>query len=121
MVIRLANDKDYIEIANMRWLYLDEDLMKNKNLPYVSGMTWTTDSIYREKEENLEKRKADGCISIEMECSAMQSVCDFRNVNLYFFFSSRDLLDSSECDSRIKDENDYTGTQHDSRVFDIAI
>ena len=25
------------------------------------------------------KRKADGCISVEMECSAIQAMCDFRN------------------------------------------
>mgnify|MGYP002856418685 CR=1 FL=1 len=109
---------DYITIKNSKVV---EEFMKNKNLPYVLGKTWTTDSIYRETEGNLEKRKADGCISVEMECSAMQSVCDFRNVNLYFFLSSGDLLDSPEWDSRIKDENDYTGTQHDSRLFDIAI
>ena len=56
-----------------------------------------------------------------MECSALEAVCDFRNVELYYFLSSGDLLDSPEWDSRIKDENDYRGTQHDTRLFDLAL
>jgi len=109
---------DYIEIKNSS---IVDEFMKIKNLPHVSGKTWTTDSFYRETEGNFEKRKNDGCISVEMECSAFQAVCDFRNVELYYFLSSGDLLDSPEWDKRIKNQNDYTGTQHDSRLFDIAI
>lgn len=109
---------DYIKIKNSS---IVADFMGNRKLPYVLGKTWTTDSFYRETEGNIEKRKKDGCISVEMECSAFQAVCDFRNVELYYFLSSGDLLDSPEWDSRIKDENDYSGTQHDSRLFDIAI
>ena len=109
---------DYIKIENSSKV---EEFMKSKKLPYVLGKTWTTDSFYRETEGNIEKRKKDGCISVEMECSAFQAVCDFRIVDLYYFLSSGDLLDSPEWDSRIKNENDYNGTQHDSRLFDIAI
>ena len=56
-----------------------------------------------------------------MECSALQAVCDYRNIELYYFFSSGDLLDSPKWDTRIVDKNDYRGTQHDSRLIDIAI
>lgn len=109
---------DYIKIRNSDVV---AEFMKSKSLPCVLGKTWTTDSFYRETEGNLEKRKNDGCISVEMECSAFQAVCDFRGVDLYYFLSSGDLLDSPEWDRRIKDENDYNGTQHDSRLFDIAL
>ena len=109
---------DYITIKNSNVV---AEFMKSKNLPYILGKTWTTDAFFRETEENVRKRKAGGCISVEMECASMQAACDFRNVELYFFLSSGDLLDSPEWDTRIKDKNDYTGTQHDSRLFDIAI
>ena len=56
-----------------------------------------------------------------MECSAFEAVCDFRDKELYYFLSSGDLLDSPEWDNRITDSNSYTGTQHDHRLFDIAI
>lgn len=94
--------------------------MESKKLPYVLGKNWTTDSFYRETENNLAKRKADGCISVEMECSAMQAVCDFRGLQLYYFLTSGDLLDAPEWDQRHA-EGGYAGTQHDTRHFDIAI
>lgn len=109
---------DYITIKNANVV---ADFMESKKLPYVLGKNWTTDSFYRETEGNFEKRKNDGCISVEMECSALQAVCDFRGVDLYYFLSSGDLLDSPEWDRRITNPDDYTGTQHDSRLFDIAI
>ena len=112
-----AKPSDYIKIKNSS---IVAKFMEEKKLPYILGKTWTTDSFYRETEGNLEKRKNDGCISVEMECSAMQSVCDFRGVELYYFLSSGDLLDSPEWDKRHA-EGEYVGTQHDIRHFDIAI
>ncbi len=109
---------DYIQIKNASKV---AEFMNSKKLPYVLGKTWTTDSFYRETINNIEKRKSDGCISVEMECSAYQAVCDFRGLELYFFLTSGDLLDAPEWDKRINKENEYTGTQHDSRHFDIAL
>lgn len=109
---------DYIKLKNADKV---AEFMDSKGLPYVLGKTWTTDSFYRETEGNFEKRKLDGCISVEMECSAYQAVCDFRNLELYYFLTSGDLLDAPEWDRRIISENEYTGTQHDYRHFDIAI
>ena len=94
--------------------------MEEKHIPYVLGKTWTTDSFYRETRNNFEKRKKDGCISVEMECSGLQAMCHFRNLELYAFFTSGDLLDAPEWDSR-RTEDDNTGTQHDTMHFDIAL
>ena len=94
--------------------------MKENNIPYVKGKTWTTDSFYRETINNFKKHKEDGCISVEMECSALQAMCDFRNLNLYTFFTSGDLLDAPEWDERHK-EGVIEGTKHDSGHFDIAL
>lgn len=41
---------------------------------YVEGKTCTTDAFYRETEHNREKRVAEGCLCVEMECSAAQAV-----------------------------------------------
>ena len=35
-------------------------------LPFVKGKTWTTDAVHRETRDNFEKRKKEGCISVEM-------------------------------------------------------
>ena len=109
--------EDYIKIKNSN---IVANFMKEKRIPYIEGRTWTTDAFFRETENNIAKRKADGCISVEMECSAMQAVCDYRGLELYYFLTSGDLLDSPEWDERhVKGE--YAGTQHDTRHFDIAI
>ena len=108
---------DYIKIKNADTV---ADFMKSSNLPYVVGRTWTIDAFYRETENNIMKRRAEGCISVEMESAAMQAVCDFRGYELYVFFTSGDLLDAPEWDKRAV-EGEYAGTQHDIRHFDIAI
>lgn len=112
-----APASDFIQIKNSE---IVAEFMKSKKLPYVLGKNWTTDSFYRETENNISKRKNDGCISVEMECSAMQAVCDFRGLELYYFLTSGDLLDSPEWDKRRVD-GEFKGTQHDTRHFDIAI
>ncbi len=108
---------DYITNTNSNKV---AEFMESKKLPYVLGRNWTTDSFYRETQNNIDKRKQDGCISVEMECSAMQAVCDFRNLQLYYFLTSGDLLDCEVWDQRHV-EGEYAGTQHDTRHFDIAI
>ena len=112
-----ASATDYIKIKNANMV---ANFMESKKLPYILGKNWTTDSFYRETENNIAKRKSDGCISVEMECSAMQAVCDFRGLELYYFLTSSDLLDAPEWDERHV-EGEYAGTQHDTRHFDIAI
>lgn len=112
-----ATPSDYIINKNSNVV---KEFLESKRLPYVLGKNWTTDAFYRETENNITKRKNDGCISVDMECSAMQAVCDFRNLELYYFFTSADLLDSPEWDIR-HIEGEYAGTQHDTRYFDLAI
>lgn len=96
------------------------DFMRENNIPYIEGRNWTTDSFYRETINNVNKRKDDGCISVEMECSAVQAMCDFRNIELFYFLKGGDMLDAPEWDSR-RPENTLKGTQHDITYFDIAV
>ncbi len=108
---------DYITVKNSNTV---AEFMKKNGLPFVQGRTWTTDAFYRETFNNFKKRKEDGCISVEMECASLQAMCDFRNLNLYMFFTSGDLLDAPEWDVRHKN-GEKAGTQHDIGHFDIAI
>ena len=108
---------DYIKIKNSK---IVANFMKEHGISFVEGKTWTTDAFFRETLNNFEKRKKDGCISVEMECSAMQAVCDFRGLELYYFLTSGDLLDAPVWDERKKGEA-LEGTQHDSNHFDIAL
>ena len=104
---------DYIELKNANFV---ENFMKKNNIPFKIGKCWTTDAFYRETEKNLQKRKNDGCIAVDMECSAMQAVCDFRNYELFYFFLSGDLLDAPEwVEEGLRDAN------HRPQNFEIAL
>ena len=46
-------------------------ILDELKLPYIQGKTWTTDAFYRETRENMEKRKADDCLTVEMECASI--------------------------------------------------
>ena len=63
--------------------------------PYVLGKIWTTDSIVRETKGLVAKRKAEGCIAVEMEVSAVQATCDFYGLELYDFLEAGDVLEVS--------------------------
>lgn len=108
---------DYIRVRNSDAV---ADFMKENGIPHALGRTWTTDSFYRETRGNFEKHKSDGCISVEMECAALQAVCDFRGLELYTFFTSGDLLDAPKWDKRHRD-GEIKGGQHDSGHFEIAL
>ena len=67
-------------------------ILDELGIPYVSGKTWTTDAFYRETEGNRQRRIEQGCVCVEMECSALQAVCDFRGLAFYPFLYSADSL-----------------------------
>lgn len=108
---------DYVDVKNHE---IVKAFMEENKIPHIEGKTWTTDSFYRETKNNFEKHKNDGCISVEMECAGVQAMCDFRNLELYVFFNSGDLLDAPEWDERHESE-EYSGTQHDCTFLKIAI
>ena len=108
---------DYIQVGNADTV---ARFMESVGLPYVMGKTWTTDAVHRETRANFEKRKAEGCISVEMECASVQAMCDFRGLDVYFFFTSGDLLDAPQWDERVK-KNQIKHTQHDAGHFHIAL
>ena len=111
-----AEPADYIKMKNAG---IVADFFEKAGIPYVTGKTWTTDAIYRETRGNMEKRKAEGCIAVEMECAGIQAVCDFRKLELYNFLISGDLLDDSEWDRRILGN---TGERtHQIRSFYMAL
>ncbi len=89
---------DYVEIKNYNKVC---EILSQRNIDFITGKTWTTDAFYRETKDNLEKRKNDGCLTVEMEVSAIQAMCNFRGLNLYNFLYGADNLDTRKWDKRI--------------------
>ena len=112
-----APASDYIDMPGAPVV---ANFMEDNGLPYAMGRTWTTDAIFRETENNFAARKADGCISVEMESAGVQAMCQFRGLQLYAFFTSGDLLDAPKWTARCE-KNQVKHTQHDPGHFEIAL
>ena len=84
-----AEPQDYIKIKNTDKL---AEFFKERNLPYVQGRVWTTDSMLRETVNLVNKRKEEGCIAVEMELAGVQAICDFYGFELYDFLVAGDVL-----------------------------
>ena len=84
-----ASPAPYIPIRNAAKL---AQLFDELGFAYVLGKTWTTDAFYRETQHNRDRRVEEGCLCVEMECSAAQAVCDFRGLELYQFVYAADSL-----------------------------
>lgn len=90
---------DEIEV-NKKYKIEFIELLKKHKYPYIEGKTWTTDAPYRETKDKVIKRKKAGCVCVEMECSAMNAVAEFRNKDLFTFFYAADNLDSQKWEPR---------------------
>ena len=82
-----------------------EKELKKHNINPIIGKTWTTDSMYRETKGLIEKRKADGAITVEMECASLLAVAQFRNVILSQLVCAGDDISGDVWDPRyVKDK-----------------
>ena len=77
-----------------------EEILKENNISSIEGKVWTIDAPYRETRNKVLKRKEQGCICVDMECSAVNAVAKFRDKELFQFFYAADNLDSSKWDKR---------------------
>jgi uridine phosphorylase len=59
-----------------------EHALEESGAPYVVGKTWTTDAPYRETPRKIAARRDEGCLTVEMEASALAAVAAFRGVPL---------------------------------------
>lgn len=90
---------DYLDV-NRKYIPEFTEVLKEFGYPYVTGTTWTTDAFYRETPEKIKRRKEMGAICVEMECAAMQAMCDHRGVEFFQFLYAGDNLDHSNWDPR---------------------
>ena len=88
---------DYVDIPTSARL---GEIFDELNLPYVKGRVWTTDAFYRETRNNMAKRRADGCIAVDMECASAMAVGQFRGAEVYQFLYAEDSLDGDAWDRR---------------------
>ena len=104
---------DYVDIPTSERL---GEIFDELHLPYVKGRVWTTDAFYRETRNNMEKRKADGCIAVDMECASAMAVGQFRGAEVYQFLYAEDSLDGDAWDPRTMGKVPVSGYEQYLRV-----
>lgn len=77
-----------------------EAVLQKHHVNYEIGKTWTTDAFYRETKRKISKRKDEGCLMVEMECSALLAVAKFRNVAFGQYLAAGDDISGDAWDPR---------------------
>ena len=78
-----------------------ENVLTRHNIKYLLTKTWTTDAFYRETKEKVKLRRSWGCLTVEMEASALFAVAQFRNVTLAQVLYAGDDVSGDEWDTRM--------------------
>jgi len=77
-----------------------EITLKKHKCKYLLSKTWTTDAFYRETKDKVKLRKSEGCLTVEMECSALCAVAKFRSVIFAQLLYGGDDVSCEEWDPR---------------------
>jgi uridine phosphorylase len=79
-----------------------EKVLRQHKMKYETGKNWTTDAFYRETKIKIAKRKAEGCISVDMECSALLAIAKFRGLPLGMYMTASDNIGGDIWDTNIE-------------------
>ena len=77
-----------------------EAVLTEQGVPFLTGRTWTTDAIFRETRSRVDRRVAEGCLTVEMEASAFCAVARYRDVRFAQLLYAGDSLAGETWDSR---------------------
>lgn len=113
-----APPSDEIQV-NQKYMGVFTQMLDELHVKYTVGKTWTTDAFYRETPDKVKHRKEQGCICVDMECSADAAVAQFREKDLIQFFYAADNLDAEEWDVRSLSNEDKL--EEKDRIAMIAL
>lgn len=77
-----------------------EGVLERAGVPHTTGMTWSTDAYFRETRGKVARRRQEGCITVEMEASALLAVSRFRGIRLGQLLYAGDTLAGETWDHR---------------------
>lgn len=86
--------------VNEAYLPFLREFLDSMHVRYTVGKVWTTDAIYRETREKVARRRAEGCVCVDMECAAFAALSQFRGKPILQFFYAADNLDCEQWDKR---------------------
>lgn len=97
----------YQYIAPSRVIYTEAEtnemiirFLEENEVPFLKGLTWTTDAIFRETPERIRLRKEEGAKIVEMEQAGCIAVSQFRHFRYGALIYGGDDLSGDEWSSR---------------------
>ncbi len=82
--------------------------LRRNDVPFETGGTWSTDAFYRETRAKVDRRLAEGCLTVDMEASALFAIAKFRGVPIAQLLTTSDDLSGDEWSGfRLKDRDDF--------------
>ena len=75
--------------------------LKENKIKFREGLSWTTDCIYRETDELIKYRKAEGATIVEMEQSGCIAVSEYRGIQYGAILYSGDDVSKNSWDQRL--------------------
>jgi uridine phosphorylase len=91
-------------------------VLDRQGVPHRVGKTWTTDAVFRETAERIARRRAEGCITVEMEASALFALARHRGVRFAQYLYAGDDLSGERWDHRSWQRASVRRT-----LFDLAL
>ncbi len=92
-----------------------ERSLRQQGFDPLVAKTWTTDAVYRETPERIRRRRAEGCLTVEMEAASLLAVAQFRQVPLGVILYAGDDVSGAEWDVR-----DFTRAPIRERLIGVA-
>ncbi|MGE5683397.1 MAG: nucleoside phosphorylase [Bacillota bacterium] len=86
--------------ANPMGIEAIKNVLSKHSIDFLLSKTWTTDGVYRETIEKVNKRKSEGCLTVEMEAAAFFAVAEFRGVVFAQMLYGGDDVSCEEWDHR---------------------
>jgi uridine phosphorylase len=91
---------DAVVAPHPRALAAIDQVLTDAGVPHDRGLTWTTDAFFRETAAKVERRRQQGCITVEMEASAMFAAAAFRGAVYAQLLYAGDDVSAAEWDHR---------------------
>ena len=102
-----ASPSRYMEISKRARKAIEETVTQH-GMKYREVVTWSTDGFFRETKDMVAYRKSEGCSVVEMECSALAAVSNFRGVTFgMILYTADSLADVDKYDERNWGGNAY--------------
>jgi uridine phosphorylase len=108
---------DVAVVPHPRALAAIDAVLADAGVPHEHGLTWTTDAFFRETRAKVARRRQQGCITVEMEASAMFAAAAFRGIVYGQLLYAGDDVSAADWDHRNWDRQ----ASARDRLLDLAL